>query len=475
MDSEEVACRWSEYIAELFNDDRHEGEFDDLFEDNGAEILQSEIENAIDGMKRGKAAGEDGIFIEMIKASGDTVWKRMTKLVNLNYNTGHIPEQMSKSIFIAIPKIPGTLECNKHRTLSIMSQITKIILKVILCRIRNKIQFEVAEEQCGFVRGKGTSNTIFLLRVLSERMVEKQHDLYACFIDYEKAFDRVRHVELMEILKNIGVDGKDYRIIKELYFAQKACVRVNGTTTNYQKINQGVRQGCALSPDLFAIYGEIIMRGITFMEGVRVGGWNINNLRYADDTVLISDSEGQLQEMFNKVKTDSEEKGLNINAAKTKVMVFTKDQQPPNVVLMCNNKQAEQVNSFNYLGSTVTSDARCMKEIKKRINLAKQSFISMKPMLTNRKLSIKTRKRLIKTHVWSVLLYGAESWTISGTMKRRLEAIEMWLWRRMLRIPWTDLKTNEEVLTLAGETRNLMNIIRKRQLRFFGHVMRETV
>ena len=163
---------------------------------------------------------------------------------------------------------------------------------------------------------------------------------------------------------------------------------------------------------------------------------------------------------------------MNINAEKTKVMVFTKQNQPPKVMLKCNNKEVEQVYSFKYLGSTVTSDARCEKEIKNRINVAKSSFINMKAILTNRKLSISTRKRLIKTHVWSSLLYGVESWTITTSMKCRLEATEMWLWRRMMKISWTELKSNEEVLRMIGEKRCLMTHIRRRQLRFFGHVMR---
>ena len=130
-----------------------------------------------------------------------------------------------------------------------------------------------------FCSRKGSKQRYLSTKSPHEGMIEKQHDLYACFIDYENAFDCVRHDELMGILKNIGVDGKDYRIIKKLYFAQKVCVRVNGTTTDYQNINGGVRQGCVLLPDLFSIYGEIIMRGITSMEGIRVDERNINNLR----------------------------------------------------------------------------------------------------------------------------------------------------------------------------------------------------
>ena len=114
-----------------------------------------------------------------------------------------------------------------------MNQITKIILKVILRRIKGKIKEEVAEEQCGFMQGKSTNNAIFMLRALAERVLEKQKDLYICFIDYEKAFDKVKHAEVIKDLRNIGVGRKEIQLIKNLYWMQKACMRVNGEVTEY--------------------------------------------------------------------------------------------------------------------------------------------------------------------------------------------------------------------------------------------------
>ena len=411
-------------------------------------------------------------MIEMLRAAEDTTIKCITEIANKVYNSGQITEQMCKSTFIAIPKVSGTLDCDKHRTISIMSQITKIILKVLLRRLRERIRREVSEEQCGFVEGKGTSNAIFMLRTMAERVIEKQRDLYVCFIDYEKAFDKVKHEVLMEILRDIGVAGKEYRVIKNLYWAQKACVKINGEETGWQAVRRGVRQGCVLSPDLFSLYGEIIMRGISEYEGIRMGGRNINNIRYADDTVLIAHSSQQLQLIFNRVKEESERKGLNINIRKTKTMVLSKNSPAPRFQLRCGEQRVEQVERFEYLGSIITEDVRCKEEINRRIMIAKAAFINMKNILTNRKLSIKTRKNLVKTYVWSTLLYGVESWTLSAATVTKLEAMEMWCWRRMMKIPWTARITNETVLEMVGERRELIRTVRGRQLRFFGHVMR---
>ena len=124
------------------------------------------------------------------------------------------------------------------------------------------------------------------------------------------------------------------------------------------------------------------------------------------------------------------------------------------------------------MGSVVTRDGRCVDEIKTRIAIAKTAFNKVKPLVTNRSISVSLRKRFIKSYVWSTLLYGCEAWNVNKEMERKIEAMEMWLYRRMLRIPWTDRVTNEAVLHRAGADREMMRMMRQRQLRFLGHVMR---
>ena len=227
MEIKEVLKVWEEYAKDLFED---EGRGDlPMFNNEleGPEILEEEIRYAMKTMKKGKSAGNDKITIEMIEASGDYGLRKITELTNKIYDTGFIPEEMAKSIFIVIPKKPGTIECSQHRTISLMSQLTKIILKVILNRIRRKIQSEIAEVQYGFMQGKGTRNAIFIVRTILERMIEMQQEVYMCFIDFEKAFDRVKHADLIEILQNINLDGKDIRLITNLYWKQIATVNID--------------------------------------------------------------------------------------------------------------------------------------------------------------------------------------------------------------------------------------------------------
>ena len=141
------------------------------------------------------------------------------------------------------------------------------------------------------------------------------------------------------------------------------------------------------------------MRNIKDCEGIRIGRQNINNIRFADDAVLVADSEEKLQVMLDRVKLESERKGLNINVKKTECMVILKKLPVQRMNLRCGNQMVKQVDSFKYLGSIITEDARCEVEVKKRVAIAKKTCNDMKHLLTNRKISVKTRKNLMKTYV----------------------------------------------------------------------------
>ena len=471
MDKEKILERWAEYIGELFEDNRKEH---DVMKKNfaGPPIMKDELREAMRKMKTGKATGPDGLSIELIEALEEDGIEKVTTLLNEIYDTGQIPVDMSRSIFIALPKKPGATDCELHRTISLMSHVTKLLLRIIMMRVRNKINPEIAEEQCGFVEGKGTTNAIFILRTLIERALEIQKDVYLCFIDYTKAFDRVRHDEIIKELTKLKIDGKDLRIIKNMYWEQTAAMRVEGEISAFQKIKRGVRQGCVLSPDLFSLYSEIIMRNIEGQPGIRVGGHNINNLRYADDTVLISENEKDLQQLLNIVESKSKEKGLELNSKKTEVMVISRKEEPPLINITINGIKLKQRDHFKYLGALISSDGRNNAEISARIAQAKMTFQKMKTVLTNPHISIHTRKRTLECYIEPILMYGCEAWTISKQAQKKLEAVEMWFLRRMMKISWKAKKSNDTVLKEAHTSRALVNKIRTRQTTFFGHVMR---
>ena len=362
MDIEDVKTRWNEYVSELYHDVRPEENDIEIVNDEGPEIMRSEVEAAIKEMKAGKAVGGDGVAAEALQALGDFAIDQLTSLFQQIYQSGNIIDEMCDSVFVALPKVEGTLECSKHRTLSIMSQITKILLRIILKRIRTKLKTQISDQQFGFVPGKGTSNALFALRVLTENVLEVQKDIFVCFVDYEKAFDKVKHANLFNMLNEAGIDGKDMRLMRNLYWKQKATVRVGDEESPSLEIRRGVRQGCVLSPELFNLYSEVIMRDLLEMDGIKAGGRNINNIRYADDTVLITDSEEKLQDLVPALVRASGEHGLKLNVSKTKVMVISKADNDISANVEVGGVVLEQVQRYKYLGSVVTKDGRSVEK-----------------------------------------------------------------------------------------------------------------
>lgn len=246
-----------------------------------------------------------------------------------------------------------------------------------------------------------------------------------------------------------------------------------GEANEFAKIRKGVRQGCSLSPPLFNVYIQKPLDEVyeKINRGIKIQGVRIMMLRYADDIALLAESERELQETLSEMNSILKNYNMKINAKKTKVLVCSKTPVLGSNITL-ENQTVEEVVDFCYLGTKISRDARDNKEIKNRIQLAKLAFLKKKKLLTSNQLSIDKRKHLLKTYVWSTALYACETWTIATKEKRRLEAFELWCYRRMLKIKWTDRISNLEVLERINEGRTLMKTIQKRRSTLIGHILR---
>ena len=190
-----------------------------------------------------------------------------------------------------------------------------------------------------------------------------QENIYFYLIDYAKGFDCVDHKKLWKILQEIGIPEHLTCLLRNLYVEQEATVRTRPGMTDWFQIGKGVRQGCVLSPCLFNLYAEYIMRNTRLDEtqtGIKIAKRNINNLRYADDTTLMAESEEELKSLLMKVKEESEEVGLKLNIQKTKIMASS-----PITPWQIDGETVETVADFIFLSSKSTVDGDCSHEIKR--------------------------------------------------------------------------------------------------------------
>ncbi|KAL0893269.1 hypothetical protein ABMA27_014867 [Loxostege sticticalis] len=232
---------WSDYIQTLFHDNRPEVFQLEIKDESGPLIQKSEVIAAIRNAKTGRAPGPDEVMTELIKLIEEDDLEILISLFNKVYTTGIIPEQWLISTFITIPKKSRPKACSEYRTISLMSHVLKIFLKIIHGRIYRKCEEDLDDTQFGFRNGFGTRDALFCVRVLGERCLDMNRDLHICFIDYEKAFDRVQHTKLIEVLMSKGLDSRDIRIIKNLYWHQKAAVKVENELTEPMEIRRGRR------------------------------------------------------------------------------------------------------------------------------------------------------------------------------------------------------------------------------------------
>ena len=225
---------------------------------------------------------------------------------------------------------------------------------------------ELPDVQAGFRKDRGTRDQIANIHWIIEKAKEFQKNIYFCFIDYTKAFDCVDHKKLWKILKEMGIPDHLTCLLRNLYAGQEVTVRTRHGTTDWFQIRKGVHQGCILSPCLFNLYAEYIIQNARLYEtraGIMIARRSINNLRYADDTTLMAESE-ELKSLLMKVKEESEKADLKLNIQKTKIMASS-----PITSWQIGGETMETETDFIFLGSKITADGDCSHEIKRLLLL----------------------------------------------------------------------------------------------------------
>ena len=287
-----------------------------------------------------------------------------------------------------------------------------------------------------FRKGRATRDQIANMHWTIEKAREFQKNICFCFIDYAKAFD----CESQQTVENSSRDGNNRP--PDLPPEKSVCrsrsntiVRTGHGTTDWFKFGEGIRHGCILSPCLFNLHAEHIMQNSGLDEAqarIKIPGRNINNLRYADETMLVAESKVELKSLLMKVKEESEKVGLKFNIQKTKIMASS-----PITSWQIDGKTMEKVTDFLSLGSKITADDDSNHEIRRRLLLGRKAMTYLDSILKNRDITLLTNICLFQAMVFPAVMYGCESWSIKKAEHQRIDAFELWCWRRLLRVPWT--------------------------------------
>ena len=209
-----------------------------------------------------------------------------------NLENSAVATGLERSVFIPILKKGNAKECSNYHTIALISHASKVMLKILQARLQQYMNRELPDVQAGFRKGIRTRDQVANIRWIMERAREFQKNIYFCFTDYAKAFGCVDHNKMWKILQKRGIPDHLTYLLRNLYAGQEATVRTGHGTTDWFPTGKGVHQGCILSPCLFNLYAEYIMRNAGLEEiqaGIKIARRNINNLRYANDTIIMAE------------------------------------------------------------------------------------------------------------------------------------------------------------------------------------------
>ena len=323
-EAEDIKKRWQEYTEELYKKDLHDPENNDgVITHLEPDILECKVKWSLGSITMNKASGGDGISVELFQILKDDAVKVLHSICQEIWKAQQWPQDWKRSVFIPIPKKGNAKECSNYHTIVLISHASKVMLKILQARLQQYMNRGLPDVQAGFTKGRGTRDQIANILWIIEKAREFQKNIYFCFTDYAKAFNSVDHNKLWKILQEMGIPDHLTCLLRNLYAGQEETVRTGHGTTDWFQIGKGVGQDCILSPCLFNFYAKYIMRNAGLDEaqaGIKILRRNINNLRYADDTTLMADSEEELKSLLMKVKVESEKVGLKLNIQKTKIM-----------------------------------------------------------------------------------------------------------------------------------------------------------
>ena len=419
-----------------------------------------EVAAAIKRLKNNKSAGIDGILNEFLKHCPNDMYIAITQLFNLALDTGIVPTDWCIGLICPIYKNKGQRnDPDNYRGITLLSCIGKLFTSCLNHRLCSYIECQqiIGNEQAGFRSGHSTIDHIFALHTLIDLYLNKKKRLYCALIDYKKAFDCVDRTLLWQRILESNVNGKLFRVIYNMYDAAKSCIKVGNNLSEVFHCNIGVRQGENLSPVLFGmLINEFKNTLSTQYNGVHINQlYNTDidlqlklfTLLYADDTIVLAETERELQSTLDAVHEYCNNMHLTVNTQKTKVMIFSRGKVRKYQNFMFGGSILDVTYEYVYLGVNFNYNTSFIKAIERHISRAKRAMFAI--VTKSRRLSLPPDIlfELFDRVVLPVVLYASEIYGHSNSCIKKLKIFQRSLYKKALKLS----KSTPSVM-IYGET-----------------------
>lgn len=474
---------------------------------------EEEVEAAIGRLRNGSAPGKDGLHPEMFKNPSPELLRELTEVIQSIWRDGTVPDAWREAELVPLPKKGDLTQCDNWRGITLLDVASKIFTHILLGRLTKVAEEVLPDTQCGFRRGRSVTDMTFALRQLQDRAREHRRPFFTVFVDLRKAYDSVPREAMWAVLRQLGIPEKMVGLIQSFHDGMEVQVRVGAHHTEAVKVENGLRQGCVLSPLLFLLYSFAVVEdwrkrcqqhgtaaddtteesqrggvgGIAFHHK-NGGGFPhsrmsraafkdavealIRELQYADDIALLARTQREAEIITKLYIETARDWGLTVSIKKTKIMGNLCQAKSFDV----DGGTVEAVCSFVYLGSLMHEDCTSTHAIAARIKKASNSFGALqKPVFRNKSLSLPTKRKVFDAAVMASLLFGAESWCPSKTDVDALDVFHMRCIRNILRVSrfrqWQDRIRNDTLRDQVGSHPPSTRLPTLR-LRWLGHVAR---
>ncbi|KAE8737278.1 hypothetical protein FOCC_FOCC017260, partial [Frankliniella occidentalis] len=434
---------------------------------------REEVTSVLSSMKRGKAAGADGITTELFLAGGEAIIDALTALMVRIWEEESIPAAWEEAVITMLHKGKGGVyDCDNYRGLSLLNTGYKVCSTLILRRLEFYAEAATSEYQAGFRKNRSTTDHIYALRVLLARRKEFQQETHMLFVDFAKAYDSVDREVLWRRLAELDIPQKLIIMMQALSRSTRNRVRAMGFLSDCFETTSGVRQGDSLSPQLFNLALESAVRRV-----LQLLHPDVLLLAYADDIVIVANSAQQLSAAMAALVEKCAEIGLRVNHGKTKYMRSAPAQDGPSPPLQVADQTYEAVRVFRYLGSMITVDNDSLVDIRERTNAALRNLRALRSLLGSREINRKGKLTIYETVIRPVATYGGQAWTLTAQCKEALNVFE----RKVLRIivgpdlsqpGVVRMRSSQEVRDLLGYYRSVVSWVQSIALHWAGHVER---